>query len=120
MRSLLNCKISLIEEADSDLQKVAARASSRDSRRTQTTSLIHEPCVYGMDEDQKAIIELLLGDQSSNTKVGVVPIVDMGVVGKNTLAQMVYYDKMVENHFDIKAWVCVSDNFDIMSHKRNS
>ncbi|XP_057512807.1 putative disease resistance protein RGA4 [Actinidia eriantha] len=27
---------------------------------------------------------------------------------------MVYNDETVENHFDIKVWVCVSDDFDIM------
>ncbi|GFZ02426.1 hypothetical protein Acr_15g0010340 [Actinidia rufa] len=45
------------------LQKVAAVASARGSQRTETTSLIHEPCVHGRDEDKKAIMELLLSDQ---------------------------------------------------------
>ncbi|GFZ02423.1 hypothetical protein Acr_15g0010310 [Actinidia rufa] len=96
------------------LRKVAAVASARGSQRTETTSLIHEPCVHGRDEDKKAIMELLLSDQVSNTKFGIVPIVGMGGVGKTTLAQMVYNDETVEKHFDLKAWVCVSDNFDIM------
>ncbi|PSS09936.1 Disease resistance RPP13-like protein [Actinidia chinensis var. chinensis] len=96
------------------LQKAATVAPARGSQRTETTSLIHEPCVHGRDEDKKAIMELLLNDQLSDTKFGVVPIVGMGGVGKTTLAQMVYNDETVEKHFDIKAWVCVSDNFDIM------
>ncbi|PSS09924.1 Disease resistance RPP13-like protein [Actinidia chinensis var. chinensis] len=96
------------------LRKVAAVASARGSQRTETTSLIHEPCVHGRDEDKKAIMELLLNDQLSNTKFGVVPIVGMGGVGKTTLAQSVYNDETIEKHFNFKAWVCVSDNFDIM------
>ncbi|PSS09952.1 Disease resistance RPP13-like protein [Actinidia chinensis var. chinensis] len=96
------------------LQRLDAVASARGSQRTETTSLIHEPCVHGRDEDKKAIMELLLNDQLSDTKFGVVPIVGMGGVGKTTLAQMVYNDETVDKHFDIKAWVCVSDNFDIL------
>ncbi|KAF7116188.1 hypothetical protein RHSIM_RhsimUnG0036000 [Rhododendron simsii] len=96
------------------LQIVDAGHSSRSPQIPPTSSLMHENRLYGRDGDQKAIIELLLRDQSSDVKVGVVPIVGMGGVGKTTLAQMVYNHEMVERHFEIKVWVCVSEKFDIM------
>ncbi|XP_058215878.1 putative disease resistance RPP13-like protein 1 [Rhododendron vialii] len=96
------------------LKNIAAGGSGKASQRQPTSSLIIEPGLYGRDNDKKAIIELLLSDQSGSNKVGVVPIVGMGGVGKTTLAQMVYNDEMVDKHFEMKAWVCVSEVFDVV------
>ncbi|CAL5382912.1 unnamed protein product [Camellia sinensis] len=61
------------------------------------------------------IIKLLVkGDESSDNNIGVIPIVGMGGIGKTTLAQMVYKDETVKEYFNLKAWVCVSNEFDIM------
>ncbi|GMP42235.1 hypothetical protein CsSME_00012049 [Camellia sinensis var. sinensis] len=84
-------------------------------QRPDSTSLFDEPHIYGREYDQRKIIELLVrGDESSHNNIGVIPIVGMGGIGKTTLAQMVYNDETVQKHFDLKAWVCVSDEFNIM------
>uniref|UniRef100_M1CYT7 Disease resistance protein R3a n=1 Tax=Solanum tuberosum TaxID=4113 RepID=M1CYT7_SOLTU len=38
----------------------------------------------------------------------------MGGVGKTTLAKAVYNDEKVKNHFGLKAWICVSEPYDIL------
>ncbi|KAI8570628.1 hypothetical protein RHMOL_Rhmol01G0050600 [Rhododendron molle] len=96
------------------LKIIDARGFGKAPQRPPTSSLKIEPCLYGRDNDKKAIIELLLSDQSGSNKVGVVPIVGMGGVGKTTLAQMVYNDEIMDEHFEMKSWVCVSEVFDII------
>ncbi|CAL5380177.1 unnamed protein product [Camellia sinensis] len=96
------------------LQQIVAGESAKAWHRPPSTSLIHEPRICGRDKEKKEIIDFLLSNESSDSKVGVIPIVGMGGLGKTTLAQMVYNDEVVNKHFDLKAWVCVSDEFDIL------
>ncbi|CAL5379258.1 unnamed protein product [Camellia sinensis] len=94
-------------------KRLAGRMSTDLWQRSQTTSL-KEPHIHGRDEDMKQIIELLLGDAPTAKKFDVIPIVGMGGIGKTTLVQHIYDHDKVEKHFNMKAWVCVSVDFDIL------
>ncbi|XP_062174443.1 putative disease resistance protein At3g14460 [Alnus glutinosa] len=85
------------------------------SERLPTTSLVDESRIFGRDGDKKAIINSLLSDGASGDEMGpgVIAIVGMGGIGKTTLAQLVYNDDRLKGHFEHKAWVCVSDPFNV-------
>ncbi|KAK7821910.1 putative disease resistance rpp13-like protein 1 [Quercus suber] len=92
------------------LEKVAAAAEV--PSRPLTTSSPEEYGVFGRDKDMEAIFDMFQSDDASDNGLCVVPIVGMGGVGKTTLARHIYNDKRVEKSFDLKAWVCVSENYD--------
>ena len=82
-------------------------------KRPSSTSVPYGP-VIGRDEDRKKIIELILKDeQTDDANFHVISIVGMAGVGKTTLARLLYNDDAVK-HFNPRAWICVSDDFDVM------
>ncbi|KAK8330075.1 hypothetical protein V6Z12_A11G369700, partial [Gossypium hirsutum] len=82
--------------------------------RLQPTSVVDGAVEYvGRHKEKTEMTELLKGDTSNG--VSVLSIVGMGGMGKTTLAQLVYNDATINKSFDLKAWVCVSDNFDAIA-----
>uniref|UniRef100_A0A5B6Z1B4 Putative disease resistance RPP13-like protein 1 n=1 Tax=Davidia involucrata TaxID=16924 RepID=A0A5B6Z1B4_DAVIN len=121
---------SKIKEINRQLEDIAARknrlglaeklvgseaSSKKEWQRPPTTSLMIEPFIHGRNKDKEEIIERLLkADAPTENNFGVIPIVGMGGIGKTTLAQHVYNDDQLKDHFNLKAWVCVSDeDFDV-------
>ncbi|CAD6245775.1 unnamed protein product [Miscanthus lutarioriparius] len=79
----------------------------------QTYSAMDESMeIFGRDDDKEVVVNKLLNQQNQHYYVQVLPIIGMGGLGKTTLAKMVYNDPRVQNHFDLKMWYCVSDNFE--------
>ncbi|XP_058006955.1 putative disease resistance RPP13-like protein 1 [Hevea brasiliensis] len=99
------------QKDDLNLREIVVGPSRQVWQRPQSSCLQDEPQVYGRDEDKRKILDLLLSDETSSAKVGVVPVVGMGGVGKTTLARLVYNDEALL-HFHPKAWVHVSEVFD--------
>ncbi|KAK4394341.1 Disease resistance protein RPP13 [Sesamum angolense] len=66
--------------------------------------------VVGFEDDLTAIKHRLCGQ---NSKLQVVPIFGMGGIGKTTLARNAYYDQLIMEHFQIRAWVKISQDYSI-------
>ncbi|PSS12025.1 Disease resistance RPP13-like protein [Actinidia chinensis var. chinensis] len=122
--AIFDSKKSKVNEITTKLQAMSKKISTlglhvvnisgtpiQDRERPPTTSATYEPCIHGRDKSKREIIDLLRMEESD---LGIIPITGMGGIGKTTVAQVVYNDEVVKKHFDLKAWICVSDNFDIM------
>ncbi|KAG8387853.1 hypothetical protein BUALT_Bualt02G0064400 [Buddleja alternifolia] len=66
--------------------------------------------IVGFDEDLAKLKAQLCGESS---KLRVIPIVGMGGIGKTTLANTIFHDKLILYHFDIRVWVTVSKDYHI-------
>ena len=86
---------------------------SASRQRPPTTSLINE-AVEGRENDKNFIIDLLLKDEAGGNNFGVVPIVGIGGSGKTMLAQLIYKHETIIERFDLKAWVCVAEESDVV------
>ncbi|KAK6140417.1 hypothetical protein DH2020_025844 [Rehmannia glutinosa] len=113
---------SRIEEISNRLENIARNGNDlklsqnvggprSNMNRTPTTSVI-ESHVCGRDKDKEAVYKLMVANQEN---VCVIPIVGMGGIGKTTLAQLIYNDEVMASDFELRVWVCVSEEFDVFS-----
>ncbi|KAJ0717102.1 putative P-loop containing nucleoside triphosphate hydrolase, leucine-rich repeat domain superfamily [Helianthus annuus] len=79
------------------------------------TSLVDPSSIVGRQQEKRELLMKLLGEEPCDHNFSIVPIVGMGGLGKTTLAKLLYDDREVRKHFELMAWVSVSDQFDIFN-----
>uniref|UniRef100_A0A3B6SBC5 Uncharacterized protein n=1 Tax=Triticum aestivum TaxID=4565 RepID=A0A3B6SBC5_WHEAT len=83
--------------------------------RPQTASMIIQDTLYG----RKGIFEETVSRITAATNiVSVLPIVGPGGIGKTTFTTHLYNDASTQDHFQVRVWVCVSTDFDVLKLTR--
>ncbi|TYI91666.1 hypothetical protein E1A91_D02G009200v1 [Gossypium mustelinum] len=97
---------------DYGLQQLAVDQRIFIPSNVETVSFLDDSSIVGRKNDVSKVVDMLVSPQDNRT-VSVVPIVGMAGIGKTTLARLVYHDVDVERRFDVRFWVCVSDDLNV-------
>ncbi|KAI6696598.1 hypothetical protein NL676_016717 [Syzygium grande] len=83
--------------------------------RRETHSFVPPSNVIGRNKETESITELLIrSDYGGAGTIAVIPIIGMGGAGKTTLAELVYNDDKVKEHFeDNKIWLSMPVEFEL-------
>ncbi|MFS7895514.1 putative virus X resistance protein-like, coiled-coil [Helianthus anomalus] len=108
----ITTQLQQLYKAKAELGLIVKDEKPKNYNRGNETSLL-ESDVIGREIEKEKLLNKLLQDEPSKENFSVLPIVGMGGVGKTTLARFLYNDTKVKGRFEIHAWVCVSDDFDI-------
>ncbi|XP_052483613.1 putative disease resistance protein RGA1 [Gossypium raimondii] len=81
-------------------------------RERETYSFVKTSSVIGRDEAKQHLQNFLM-NPTDGEDILVLPIVGIRGIGKTTLAQLVFNEESVKSHFELRIWVCVTEDFDI-------
>lgn len=112
----INLRVKTIGEIHKRLRDKFSRAEQGSSvagawqDRRDDALLLEKSDLVGIDERKKQLVEWLIKGGSGRK---VVSLAGQGGMGKTTLAKQVYDDEEVKKHFNVRAWVTVTQSFEI-------
>ncbi|KAJ6735366.1 DISEASE RESISTANCE RPP13-LIKE PROTEIN 1-RELATED [Salix purpurea] len=71
-----------------------------------------DTAVCGRDSDKETIMPLLISEDAKGKSLETIVVEGIGGIGKTSFAKLVYLDMKVQECFNLKAWVHVSQEFE--------
>ncbi|KAH0463433.1 hypothetical protein IEQ34_008015 [Dendrobium chrysotoxum] len=102
-----------------DSAKQEQKEQEDDFYKTRETGSLPTNDLIGRGEAKEFVMQWLRKPSNEHRgtdlygKISLLSIVGHGGMGKTTLLQHVYKDDEITKEFDLKTWVCVSNNFDV-------
>ncbi|XP_066338654.1 putative disease resistance protein RGA3 [Miscanthus floridulus] len=80
-----------------------------------TSSQVDESAIVGeqIERDTRELIQVLTAEDNHNL-IKVVSIIGAGGMGKTTLAQKIFNDATIQEHFKSKIWLSITQQFDVV------
>ncbi|KAJ0860206.1 putative virus X resistance protein-like, coiled-coil [Helianthus annuus] len=111
----INAKLErLVKQRDDFGLTMGGETKPKNNNRRFQSSVVDPSSIVGRQAEKEALVQQLLlsAEEPCDRNYSTVPIFGMGGVGKTTLARLLYNEEQLNDHFELKAWVCVSDEFD--------
>uniref|UniRef100_A0ACD5ZG54 Uncharacterized protein n=3 Tax=Avena sativa TaxID=4498 RepID=A0ACD5ZG54_AVESA len=118
IRSVIQSIHNLCDPISDLLNKIPNISTAVTIKRAPTGSTKAQPKLFGRSAIFEKTVNALTGGTYNTAALSVLPFVGPGGIGKTTFAQHLYNDKRIEGHFNVRVWVCVSTDFDVMKLTR--
>ena len=86
---------------------------SREERVVITSSFLQGGPILGRERDTNEIIQMLIKDTNATSCFDIISMVGTIGIGKTTLAQIIYNNHMIAEHFEKRVWLSMPTTFDL-------
>ncbi|XP_066342307.1 putative disease resistance protein RGA3 [Miscanthus floridulus] len=116
-REANKCKFNMNLGSNLDARNLTAELSSY-----RTSSHVDELAIVGeqIERDTRELVQVLTTNDDNNHSIKVVSIIGAGGMGKTTLAQKIFNDATIQEHFKTNIWLSITQQFDVVELLRTA